>query len=404
MFTENQIDKLIQPLIDRQQRIEQEIIEIIGKRIADVKEITPSDVRRLGQMRRTGADVKAINKKLSELSRFSERQIKGIIKTAAQDAYEDAKPFYDYRQITQIPFDTNKPLQKAIEAAGRVSLGNYSNLSKTTAFLMRDRNNPLIVKVTPAAKAYREIVDRAVQSSVTGMGSYNTLIIKAIQDLTKRGLTAVEYTTDEGKEHRIRLDSAVRRNILDGIRDVQQTIQNMTGEEFSADGVELSVHMNSAPDHEPIQGHQFTNEQFDRCQTGLPFKDVNGIQFAALDRPIGVWNCRHLAFRIIIGEKTPNYTLAELEKIKADNADGITVKNKQGKDEKKSMYWCTQRMRQYETDIRRAKEGQAMAETAEEEAQAEKFKAEVSKLNNEYKVFCNKCGLKPRFDKTRIYI
>ena len=53
-----------------------------------------------------------------------------------------------------------------------------------------------------------------------------------------------------------------------------------------SDGKEISVHNLSAPDHEPIQGHQFTNEEVDNMQTGKPFSDVDGISFAPIDRPI----------------------------------------------------------------------------------------------------------------------
>ena len=35
---------------------------------------------------------------------------------------------------------------------------------------------------------------------------------------------------------------------------------------------------------------------------------------------------------------------------------------------------------------------------------AQKYSDKVVKLQNEYIAFCKKCGLKPRFDKTRIFV
>lgn len=404
MLNENKIDSLIQPLVDRQTQIECTVIEAVAKRLKNIKTMLPSDVYKLQTLYKTGSDVQKINKKISELTELSERDIKNIIKEVAQDHYKDAQPFYDYRKQLYIPYEENEALQTAVKAVERVTLADYANLSNSTAFMLRDTANPLIIRPTPLAEAYQEVIDRAIQSVVLGAESYNTLIPNAIRDLTDKGITAVEYTTDKGVEHRIRLDAAVRRNILDGIRSVGQAVEDFVGEQFGADGVEISVHQYSAPDHEPIQGHQFANEEYDKLQTGQDFEDVNGIKFKAIDRPIRMWNCRHFAHRIIIGEATPNYTLEELEKIKHRNADGITVKGKDGKEQKKSMYWCTQRQRRYELSIRQAKEGKAAAELAGEKALASEYKVRVYRLQNQYKAFCAQCGLKTRFENTRIYI
>ena len=57
------------------------------------------------------------------------------------------------------------------------------------------------------------------------------------------GLQMVDYATGY---HR-RMDSAVRMNVMEGVRTLNQTLLNQFGEEFGADGVEVSHHKNSAP-------------------------------------------------------------------------------------------------------------------------------------------------------------
>lgn len=404
MLSENKIDSLIQPLLDRQNRIECTVMSAIAKRLKEVKLMLPSDIYKLQQLYRTGSDAQQINKKISELAEMSEQDIKNIVREVAQDYYKDAKPFYDYSQQAYISYEENIELQTAVQAIERVTLGDYTNLSNSTAFILRDTANPLIIRPTPVSQTYQEVIDRAIQSVTLGAESYNTQIPNAIRDLVSRGITAVDYITDKGIPHRVRLDTVVRRNILDGIRNIGQAVQDVVGEQFGSDGVEISVHQYSAPDHEPIQGHQFTNEEYDKLQTGQEFEDVNGIKFQGIDRPIGMWNCRHFARSIIIGQATPNYTSEELEEIKRKNADGIAVKGKDGKEATKSMYWCTQKQRQYELYMRQAKEGKAMAEIAGEDALKEEYQARVTQLQDEYKAFCQECGLQTRFDKTRIYI
>lgn len=404
MLSEKAIDKLIQPLINRQSQIEGVVISSIAERLKDIKTVTPSDIYKLERLLKSGSDVKDINKKIAKLTKMSENDIKKIIKTVAADGYKDAKPFYDYRHKSYIPFEKNIELQNSIKAIERATLADYTQLSNSTAFMLRDMANPLILRPTSVSKTYNKIIDTAIQSVVGGLDTYNQVIPNSIQQLIDSGIKTVEYTTEQGKKHYVRLDSVVKRNILDGIRNVQQEVQNITGEQFGANGVEISVHQFSAPDHEPVQGHQLTKEEFEKMQLGENFEDVNGIKFTGFDRPIGVWNCRHISWNVILEHKTSNYTLEQLEELKQKNANGITVKNKQGNNEVRSMYWCTQRRNNYELQIKQLKEGQAMAEKAMQNELASKYNNKVVSVQNKYIAFCKSCGLKPRFENTRIFV
>ena len=59
--------------------------------------------------------------------------------------------------------------------------------------------------------------------------------------------------------------------------------------------MELSAHSFPAADHEPVQGRAFENAEFSRMQSGQPCRDIDGNLYAAFERPIGEWNCQHLA-------------------------------------------------------------------------------------------------------------
>ena len=86
----------------------------------------------------------------------------------------------------------------------------------------------------------------------------------------------------------------------------------------------MSAHANSAPGHEDIQGRQFTHEEFEKLQNQQPFKDITGRRFAAIKRPIGMWNCGHYVFEIIIGANQSTYDEKKLQLYKAKNAKGFT--------------------------------------------------------------------------------
>lgn len=390
MLSEDAIDKLIQPFIARQERLNQEVIGIIAKRIREIGNLTPSDVYKLERLLKGGADVRKINSEISRISGLQVQEIKHIIKVVAQDAYFDVKPFYDYKFRPYIPYDKNEQLQKVIRAMEKQTIGEYQNLSKAQAFMIRDMKDPKKLIPMPLSKAYYSVIDEAVQASQQGVTSYNQSMRRTLQQLVDSGIRGVTYQAESGRIHSQRLDTAVRRNILDGIRAVNQGVQDVVGEQFGADGKEITVHANSAPDHEPIQGHQFSNEEFEKLQNEESFTDYAGNKFAPIQRAIGVLNCRHFTYSIILGVTKPNYTLQQLDQFKAKNAKGYTTKN--GKHY--TMYECTQVQRKYETNIRRAKETWVAAQQAGDTDLMEKQKAKISQLLKEYQSFSAGCGLK----------
>lgn len=404
MLSEKDLDKLIEPLILIQREKEGYILQKIADRLNKIGEMTPSDIYKLERLLKSGSDAQQINKKLSLLTRKSETEIKNIIKTVAKDVYVDAKPFYEYQQQSYIPFEQNVELQQLINSVQIVTLNEFTRLSNSTAFMLRDSINKNILQLTPVAEVYNTVIDRAIYSVASNLDTYNQVIPDAIKSLSESGIKTVVYTSESGRVRHERLDSAVRRNILDGIRDIHQKADILVGEQIGADGIELSAHEFSAPDHEPVQGRQFTLEEFDKLQTAQTFKDVTGDTFSPIARPIGVWNCRHFAYHVVLEHKQPTYTKEELERLKQRNKNGIEITNKNGEKELKSKYWCLQKQNEYELKIRKAKEERQMAERAGQTELYEKANARVHKLLNEYTNFSKDCGLPTRYQDTRIFV
>ena len=97
MLSEDAIEKLMQPIIDRQENINNYVIELICKRIKEIGELTPSDIYRLERLLKMGGDVKKINEEIAATTNLQVQDIKKLIKTVAVNAYVDTKPYYDYR-------------------------------------------------------------------------------------------------------------------------------------------------------------------------------------------------------------------------------------------------------------------------------------------------------------------
>ena len=398
MLYENKIDKLIQPFMKMQEAINIYVIKKIAERIQLIGGLMPSDIQKLETIYQMGADVREINAEIAKRTRRAETEIKKFIKEIAEEIYTDAKPYYDYRRKPFIPINENKRLQQTIKAVAKETADTFRNLSKAQAFMLRNPLNRKEFIPTSISETYQKTVDFAIQAAQQGTIDYNTAIRKTMEELTESGLRVVEYETESGRFHSQRLDTAVKRNVLSGIRMVNAKVQEVIGEDVGADGIEISVHMFPAPDHAPIQGHQFTNEEYNKMQSSEPFVDVDKQHFDAIERHITELNCRHYPFAIIIGVMPPNYTKEELQEILKNNEAGVTFDN--GK--KLTMYQCTQVQRNYELKIRKAKEKQLVAKTLKDDVLLEKYNAELSKLKKQYKAFSEKCDLPLYWERTNI--
>lgn len=396
MLSENAIENLVQPIIDRQEQINIYVIDKIAKRLRDVGELRPSDINKMKILANMGADIQEMNKEIARLSNKQIIDIKRAIKVVAVESYKDTKPFYNYRHKSYIPFSKNAKLQKIVNAVGNRTAKSYVNLSnsKATGFLISDSKNPQHLKFKTIDKTYQQVIDKAIQAAQSGVVDTRTAINNAVKELLNSGVRRMYW--DSGYTQR--LDTAVRRNVLEGIRAINQEIQDETGRQFKADGKELSAHPNSAPDHEPFQGHIFTNKEWDKLQSSEDFTDIEGNHFAGVQRVIGMWNCYHVAYSIIIGAKPRRYTQEQLNKLISDNKQGRTLED--GKH--LSMYECTQMQRKLETRIRYAKEEQIVMRTLNNKEGARLARAKVVQLTNEYQIFSKNCGLPIKKDRISI--
>ena len=398
MLSEKEIEKLIQPIVDRQQAINTYVVNKIASRVKEIGNLLPSDVYKLERLLKSGTDIREINKVIAQLTGLNERDIKRLIKKVAKDNYLDTKPFYDYRMKPFIPFEKNIPLQRVVNSIAKQTAETYINLSRSRAFMLRDLKNPQKLVATPLTKAYYSIVDEAIQASQSGVIDYGTAMRRTIKQLSESGIRTVTYYPESGGTYTQQLDVAVKRNVLEGIKQINQGVQDEVGKQYGADGKEITVHEMSAPDHEPIQGHQFTNAEYEKLQSSEPFEDVNGRHFDAIERHIGQYNCRHFTYSIIIGVNKPNFTQEQLDENIRRNHKGYT----DSKGKHRTLYECSQEQRRMEREVRQAKRDVMTGRAAGDNEMVSKAKATLSQKQQEYKAFSQACGLSQRPDNMRV--
>ena len=391
MLNNEQEEKLVQILIDRINTLNEDILTIIGNRIKQIGELTPTQVHQIKQMLMYDTDIDTIVQKLAEVTNMNVNDIYNIFEYSAKTNQDFARQFYGARGISYIPYAQNKALKEQIRAIAKITAKEYANISRTSAIGYTVRDTQGNIKFRSISDTYKQVIDNAILNINQGKTTYQQEMQKIIKDIGQSGLKTVDY--ESGRS--VRLDSAIRQNVLDGLRNLNNQLQEQFGEEYGSDGVEITVHANPAPDHADIQGHQFSNEEFEKMQNSLGFKDVNGKHYTAIERHISEYNCYHRPFRIILGISKPLYTEKQLKEIEQKNKDGFEFDGKHY-----TNYQGTQLQRLIEREIRKQKDIQILAKVSGDKELTLQTQTKITQLTTKYKQLCNASGL-PNKLKTR---
>lgn len=382
MLTDKQIADALDLIDSRYQSVVTKYLQKVGKTINEIGHLNQSSINLLIQLRRMGVDTQTIERELQKVTKLTKQDIRTLYRKAAQEANTDARFSYVSKGVEP----DNIRWEALVENIWQQTAGAMDNLSKTTVI----------------TGGYRDVIDDAVQAVTMGAADYNSAIRDTVRRIGREGLQ-VEYestyiTADGQMKHRHRrLDSAVRQNILDGIRQVQQKAQELIGEEIGADGVDITAHPNSAPDHEPVQGRRFDLDNFQRMQSGLDFEDVDSRSYKGFERPITQWRCRHLIFYILLGVTRRMYTDDQLDSWQQENQKGCTIDGKHY-----TNYEATQLLRNLETEIRRQKDTATLAKASGDDMLRRECQSNINKLAKKYNAVAEAAGLKKQIQKTRV--
>ena len=390
MLNSNQEEQLVQLLIDRINALNEDILEIIGNRIKEIGEMTPTQVHQINQMLMYNTDIDRIIQKLAEVSGMNVNDIYSLFEYSAKTNQDFARQFYRARGISYIPYAQNKVLKDQVRAIAEITAREYANISRTSAigYTIKDLDGNITFK--DISSVYKDTIDKAILNVSQGKTTYRQEMRKAIKQIGQSGLKTIDY--ESGRS--VRLDSAIRQNTLEGLRTLTNEIQQQFGEEFGADGVEVSHHINSAPDHiDTVDGKQFSLNG-DKVVNGKLYKDFNTVN-NSLDRQVSTLNCRHYIFSIVLGVNKPQYTDKQLEEDKKKNKQGFDFEGKHY-----SNYEGEQLQRLIEREIRKQKDIQILAKASGDKELTQQVQAKITQLTIKYRQVVKVSGL-PNQLKTR---
>ena len=372
MLTNDQVSALRVAFEKIADPVNEYLIQDIARRVAQAGQLTSTAAYQIWRAQNLGMSRKEIKKSVAAILKKSAAEVRELFKQAAEVGYR-----FDLDQLPTadaITFKDNTSVQQIVEAAVKLADEQFQNITQTLGFQTPDGT------VHPLMDAYQKTTDYAFQQVISGAADYNTAIRQACRKLADGGVKTIDYASGV----RTSLEAAIRRNMMGGLGLMVEQISQKNHDDLGADGWELSAHANSAPDHEPFQGRQYTDEAYTKLND-------------MLQRRIGTLNCGHNAFPIILGVNDPQHTKAELEKFREDNEKGITFKGRHY-----TGYEATQMQRKLERSIRAQKRRVLAAEASGDKEGLTLAKTRLQVLRQNYSRFSKAAGL--RTEDERLFV
>ena len=344
------------------------ICKDVARRVSQAGQFTSTAAYQIWRAQSIGMSRGEIEKAVAKILKKSIPEVRELFKQAADVGYS-----FDIDHLSRdaAAFEDNASVQQIVAAAQDLAEDDLRNITQTLGFQTPDGT------VHPLLEAYQRTTDFAFQKVITGATDYNTAIRQACNKLASGGVKYIDYASGAHTT----LEAAIRRNMMGGLGLMVENISQKNHDELGADGWEISAHFASAPDHEPIQGKQYSDADY---------KALND----SLLRRIGTLNCGHNAFPIIMGVNSPQHTRSELERMRAENAKPITYEGMTFE----SKYAATQYQRRIERSIRAQERRVMMASDSDLPA----AKTRLERLRAEYRRFCEAVDL--RTEDERLFV
>lgn len=359
---DTKLEQLLGVFDERSWEINREYLIKAARHLKEIGQLPPSDVHRIAEMRRMNTSMREISRTIAEALQIDEADVDAVLAQVAKENDWAARTMLAY-EGEKVPILENQGLMRMLSAVSATTHGSMRNLSNTTI----DHSG------------YRRSIDRAIHAVTTGVADYNSVIRRCVREMASEGL---RVTYPSGAKRR--LDTAVRQNVLDGVREVNAESMRILGEGYGADGVEIDAHGLCADDHLPYQGRQYTLKQFEKIQDSL-------------ERPFGKWNCKHNIHYIILGVSPRAYDDDELAEMENSSTEQITIDGVT-----KSRYEWSQTMRQLETRARYQNDETETLRAIGDKQGAQLSDQRSSKIVDAYDDVCRAAGLEPQY--FRMYV
>ena len=366
MKDDKKLELLLEKFYNRFNQYNTKVLEKLGEAIKKFDGVSPSMAHQIAQELKYGTDIEDLMAELSQLSGKSIKDIEEAFDIVAEENVAFAEVYAKAKNMEFVDYKNNEQLQRLVKGIAGETNATFKNISKTRAigFVLKDKYGNKIFK--DLKKTYIDLIDEAVFNVETGVSDYQSAMRGVIKQLADSGVKIHEEKVGYKSGYNVRIDSAVRQNVLDGIRKINVNIQEHVGKEFGANAIELSLTFPCADDHAPYEGKIYTHKEFENIQSSL-------------ERPFFQWNCRHFGFQVVKGISQPQYTQKYLDQKHAQEHEEFYFEGK-----KINQVEANDLMRKIETSIRKNKDAQIIGRSAGNKEIVANSQQNITALTHKY--------------------
>lgn len=389
MYNPEKLEEYAHKIYARYEYFNNYTLKTIARRIKATGQLSAHDQQALKNIADITMDMKAITKKLAEITRMNVSDIEKLYTQVVSDGVNTYKPLYDFRDMKFVPFEENDFAQQLVRNWARETIGTMLNLSQTKALcfdkLDIDGN---VIGSTPLKGAFERAISEAVQAVSRGTVDFNTAMAKTVERLGGSGVKAA-YGSGVNRS----LSAMIRQNLLYGAKQAAQSYDQHVGDLLECDGFEVDAHAGCRPTHEFMQGQLYSYEG-EKTVDGVTYEDGTEALTALKD-----YGCLHFKTDVILGVSSPRYSPKELERIHRETTELIEYNGK-----KKTLYEWKQTQRSLERAVRTERQKAEMFKAAGMKQKAQECTAKTTVFRAKYDDMCSQIkGMAPRPERMRIY-
>lgn len=378
MFTLRDLDELAGFAVMNIRTLNSTVLRAIGEKVRLLRKGGKFD--KFESQSRFSSDADKLLREIQKEIDIATASIEEVYARVAKIAYRSYAESFLAQGLKQPPIEQERALVNFIQSVAATTKGSFANLSNTTAIGFRLLDPGSRTTFVGFKRHYHNLIDQAVADIATGNESWSGAFRNALKQTADSGIRVLDYESGYSR----RLDSAMRQNVLDGVKAITTEITARNGGKFGADGWEIDAHNWCAPDHLPFQGRRFTKAEFEEIQEMLP-------------RKFETWNCRHTVYAVDLKASTPLYTEDELKEIAATSTE---VREFDGREY--TAYEATQLQRKLETQIRKHKDRANIAKAAGDDLTRRAEQLRINQLKDKYVELSNRFGLPVAKDRMAV--
>lgn len=393
-FDNNEIQEKI---ISLYQQLEDFILHDIANRLLKNSSMTATADRLIWRLQQMGESREEIMRKLQEITKLSRKELRALLQDAVLTSWEDEKPFYNSLGVAVSNPLENAEVVRIMDAQYRKSLGELSNLTRTT--------------MEQSQKDLMNMLSEMDMQIAFGVKSPTTAVCEILDRYAGQGVY-VNYPSGTRRT----LEAAVRCCITTSAMQMTGQITAQYIGQYGVEYVCTSAHMGARVAQKgqpPLAGHdnwQGRILKIKGSEPGFPnllestgYDIVDGVGKTVDLRGLYGYNCKHSVQPC--SKDSPN-------RWRDKDGNLIIGGEKIDSERNRKRYEISQKARAMERAIRETKR-QLLMKEAEINGVAETdvkdiLQPEYDKLayklrtqNKRYNEFCESNGLKKEIDRTK---